>query len=64
MALAAPIYIVGNLLHHLDTYQALIAVNIAFNLPFGIWMIRGFLIDLPDNISRRRGLTGPPNGIS
>ena len=50
IALAVPIYIVGNLLHQLDTYQVLIAVNIAFNLPFAIWMIRGFLIDLPDNM--------------
>lgn len=50
IALAIPIYIVGNLLRQLDTYQALIVVNIAFNLPFAIWMIRGFLIDLPDNL--------------
>ena len=50
IALAVPIYIVGNLLRQLDTYQVLIAVNLAFNLPFAVWMIRGFLIDLPDNM--------------
>jgi ABC-type glycerol-3-phosphate transport system permease component len=50
IALAVPIYMVGNLLHQLDTYQILIAVNLAFNLPFAIWMIRGFLNDLPGEL--------------
>lgn len=50
IALAVPIYIMGNLLRQVDTYQILIIVNIAFNLPFAIWMIRGFLLDLPDSL--------------
>ena len=58
IALAVPIYILGNLLHQLDTYQVLIAVNIAFNLPFGIWMIRGFLADLPDNLIEAARIDG------
>jgi multiple sugar transport system permease protein len=58
IALAVPIYILGNLLHQLDTYQALIAVNIAFNLPFAIWMIRGFLMDLPDNLIEAARIDG------
>lgn len=58
IALAVPIYILGNLMRQLDTYQALIAVNIAFNLPFAIWMIRGFLIDLPDNLIEAARIDG------
>lgn len=58
IALAVPIYIVGNLLRQLDTYQILIAVNVAFNLPFAIWMIRGFLIDLPDNLIEAARIDG------
>jgi multiple sugar transport system permease protein len=60
IALAVPIYIVGNLLRQLDTYQALIAVNIAFNLPFAIWMIRGFLIDLPESVIEAARIDGTP----
>jgi multiple sugar transport system permease protein len=58
IALAVPIYIMGNLLRQLDTYQILIAVNIAFNLPFAIWMIRGFLVDLPDNLIEAARIDG------
>jgi ABC-type glycerol-3-phosphate transport system permease component len=50
IALAVPIYILGSLLRQLDTYQVLIAINIAFNLPFAVWMIRGFFADLPENL--------------
>ena len=58
IALAVPIYIVGNLLHQLDTYQLLIAVNLAFNLPFAIWMIRGFLNDLPPELIEAARMDG------
>lgn len=58
IALAVPIYIVGNLTRQLDTYQALIAVNIAFNLPFAIWMVRGFLMDLPNNLLEAARIDG------
>jgi len=58
IALAVPIYIVGNLLRQLDTYQLLIAVNLAFNLPFAIWMIRGFLIDLPHELIEAARMDG------
>jgi ABC-type glycerol-3-phosphate transport system permease component len=62
IALAVPIYIVGNLLNQLDTYRALIVVNLAFNLPFAIWMIRGFLIDLPENMIEAARVDGAAEG--
>ena len=42
-----PIYILMRSLHFLDTYQGLILVYLAFNLPFTIWIMRGFFLDLP-----------------
>src|SRR5262249_25279416 len=42
-----PIYILLRNLHLLDTYQGLILVYLAFNLPFTIWILRGFFLDLP-----------------
>jgi len=42
-----PIYILMRKLHLLDTYQGLILVYLAFNLPFTIWIMRGFFLDIP-----------------
>ncbi len=42
-----PIYILMRNAHLLDTYQGLILVYLAFNLPFTIWIMRGFFLDLP-----------------
>lgn len=50
IALVVPIYIIGNLTRQLDTYQIMIVVTVAFNLPFAIWMVRGFFLDLPANL--------------
>ena len=50
IALVVPVYIIGNLTRQLDTYQIMIVVTVAFNLPFAIWMVRGFLLDLPANL--------------
>jgi ABC-type glycerol-3-phosphate transport system permease component len=50
IALVVPIYIIGNLTRQLDTYQIMIVVTVAFNLPFAIWMVRGFFLDLPPNL--------------
>lgn len=42
-----PIYILMRSLRFLDTYQGLILVYLAFNLPFTIWIMRGFFLDIP-----------------
>jgi multiple sugar transport system permease protein len=47
IAVAIPFYIQWQDLHLLDTYAGLIIVYIAFNLPFAIWLLRGFLADVP-----------------
>jgi ABC-type glycerol-3-phosphate transport system permease component len=46
MALVVPVYLIATDLGQLDTYQVLIIMNVAFNLPFGIWMLRGFYMEV------------------
>jgi multiple sugar transport system permease protein len=47
IAVVIPFYVQWQDLHLLDTYAGLIIVYIAFNLPFAIWLLRGFLADVP-----------------
>jgi multiple sugar transport system permease protein len=47
IAVAIPFYIQWQDLNLLDTYLGLILIYVAFNLPFAIWMMRGFLADVP-----------------
>jgi len=47
IAVAIPFYIQWQDLNLLDTYVGLILIYVAFNLPFAIWMMRGFLADVP-----------------
>jgi multiple sugar transport system permease protein len=47
VTMVIPIYILMRRLHMLDTYQGLILVYLAFNLPFTIWILRGFFLDIP-----------------
>jgi ABC-type glycerol-3-phosphate transport system permease component len=42
VALVVPSYLIASRWHLLDTYQILISINVAFNLPFTIWLMRGF----------------------
>jgi ABC-type glycerol-3-phosphate transport system permease component len=58
IALAVPIYIIGSLTKQLATYQIIIVVNVAFNLPFAIWLIRGFLKDMPPNVIEAARIDG------
>lgn len=58
IALAVPIYIIGSLTRQLATYQIMIVVNVAFNLPFAIWMVRGFFIDMPKELGESARIDG------
>ena len=37
-------------LRWMDTYQALILVYLTFNLPYAVWMMRGFFMEIPREI--------------
>jgi multiple sugar transport system permease protein len=58
IALVVPIYIIGNLTKQLATYQIMIVVNVAFNLPFAIWLVRGFFMDMPANLVEAARIDG------
>jgi len=45
-----PWYIIGEKMGIIDTYWILIAVHIYMNLPFAIWIMRGFFDDMPRSL--------------
>jgi multiple sugar transport system permease protein len=47
VASALPLFLIFKELKLLDTYWALIIANTIFNLPFAIWLLKGFFEDLP-----------------
>jgi multiple sugar transport system permease protein len=50
VAIIIPVYLLFSSFRLLDRLYTLIIMNIAFNLPLSIWMIRGFLQNLPMEI--------------
>lgn len=47
VASALPLFLLFRTLHLLDTHLGLIIANTVFNLPFAIWLLKGFFEDLP-----------------
>jgi multiple sugar transport system permease protein len=47
IAIVLPFFIVWQRLDIIDTHLGLILVYTAFNLPFAVWMLRGFLVAMP-----------------
>jgi multiple sugar transport system permease protein len=58
VAIGIPLYMIIMNLNMLDTYFALIASFIAFNLPFGIWMMMGFIRTIPREIEEAGEIDG------
>lgn len=58
IAVTIPFYIQWQDLGLLDTYVGLILVYVAFNLPFAIWLLRGFLADVPHELEEAALLDG------
>ena len=50
VAAIIPVYILMKNVHWLDTPWALITVYLTFNLPFVVWMMKGFFEDIPREI--------------
>ena len=47
IAIVFPVFLVYAFLRWSDTYHGLIILYIAFNLPYVIWMMRGYIEDIP-----------------
>lgn len=43
VAVVLPVFLIASNLNLLDRLPTLIAINVAFNLPLSVWMIRGFI---------------------
>ncbi|GAB4540391.1 MAG: carbohydrate ABC transporter permease [Anaerolineae bacterium] len=49
-AVIFPFLLFFKTLKWVDTYQALIIVYLTFNLPYAVWMMRGFFLEIPREI--------------
>jgi ABC-type glycerol-3-phosphate transport system permease component len=47
VAVVFPIFLLFVWLHLVDTYIGVIILYTAFNLPYVIWMMRGYILDIP-----------------
>jgi len=50
VAVIFPFLLMFKYLRWIDTYQALIVVHLTFNLPYAVWMMRGFFVEIPVEI--------------
>jgi multiple sugar transport system permease protein len=58
MGLAIPLFILMQNAGFLDTPSAVIVANVAYSLPFGIWMVFGFLESIPIELEEAAMLDG------
>ena len=58
IALIVPIFLVFRQLHWIDTYQGLVTVYLVFNLPFTVWLLRGFIGEIPPEIDESAYVDG------
>jgi multiple sugar transport system permease protein len=50
VAVIFPFVLVFKTLRWMDTYQALVLIYLTFNLPYAVWMMRGFFVEIPVEI--------------
>ena len=58
IAVVAPLYLLLRDLHWLNTYQGLILVYTAFNLPFAIWILRNYMLGIPKEMEETGRIDG------
>lgn len=58
MAIVIPFFIMAQLLNVLDTHIVLIISYMLFNIPFAIWMLRGFFEEVPEEIEEAALIDG------
>jgi multiple sugar transport system permease protein len=58
VVILVPIYVIWRSLHLLDTHLGLIIAYMTFNLPFTIWMMYGFFVDLPAELEEAAMVDG------
>ncbi|MGV9853446.1 carbohydrate ABC transporter permease [Streptomyces sp. NPDC003442] len=58
VALAAPLYVLMRDIGWLNSYQGLIVVYTALNLPFAIWILRNYMLSIPKEMEEVAWLDG------
>ncbi len=58
MAVVIPLFLLGRFLGLLDTHILLVIVYLSFNIPFTIWMMRGFIEDIPRELEEAAWVDG------
>lgn len=58
IAIGIPMYMIMKKFKMLDTQIALIASYVAFNLPFGIWLLTGFIKMIPKELEEAASIDG------
>jgi multiple sugar transport system permease protein len=58
IATALPLFLIFRELKLLDTHLVLIVANTVFNLPFAIWLLKGFIEDIPRELDESATLDG------
>lgn len=58
VASALPLFLIFRELRLLDTYGVLIVANTVFNLPFAIWLLKGFIEELPAEMEESARVDG------
>ena len=59
VTLVLPLFLIIRNLGLFNTHAALIIANVAFSLPFAVWMLRGFFGRSPRSSRTPRRSTGP-----
>ncbi|MDI3542737.1 MAG: multiple sugar transport system permease protein [Candidatus Atribacteria bacterium] len=58
MAVVIPFFLLGRFIGLLDTHILLVIVYLSFNIPFTIWMMRGFIEDIPRELEEAAWVDG------
>ena len=58
VVIAMPFYLMYQRLGLIDTHIGMIVIYVGFGLPFAVWLLRGFLLDLPRDIEEAARLDG------
>ena len=58
VVIAMPYYLMAQRLGMIDTHIGMIIIYVGYGLPFAVWLMRGFLLDLPRDIEEAARLDG------
>jgi len=50
IAIVFPLFLMMRIIHWIDTYQVMILFYTTFNLPFVIWMLRSYFVEVPVDV--------------